>query len=171
MESKGELKEIDIKNRTYYYFDDRDIDIGFSNILLNEKSYKTYINILIYDISYKTYMGSKPLCIRFHEIDGFIKIYDRIRYLLLFGSKLHNAIYNRIRYLISEKSGITDSINHNFATIKIDSVNSLPAEKPLTFHNVVILFKSVVNKNKNNYYYNIFFKKGSCEDKSNTRYF
>ena len=82
MESKGELKEIDIKNRTYYYFDDRDIDIGFSNILLNEKSYKTYINILIYDISYKTYMGSKPLCIRFHEIDGFIKIYDRIRYLL-----------------------------------------------------------------------------------------
>ena len=137
MESKGELKEIDIKNRTYYYFDDRDIDIGFSNILLNEKSYKTYINILIYDISYKTYMGSKPLCIRFHEIDGFIKIYDRIRYLLLFGSKLHNAISNRIRYLISKKSDITDSINHNFARIKIDSVNSLPVEKPLTCYNTL----------------------------------
>ena len=43
MESKGELKEIDIKNRTCYYFDDRDIDTDFSNILLNEKSYKTYI--------------------------------------------------------------------------------------------------------------------------------
>ena len=137
MESKGELKEIDIKNRTCYYFDDRDIDIDFSNILLNEKSYKTYIYILIYDISYKTYMGSKPLCIRFHEIDEFIKIYDGIRYLLLFGSKLHNAISNRIRYLISKKSGITDSINHNFARIKIDSVNSLPVEKPLTCYNTL----------------------------------
>ena len=137
MESKGELKETDIKNLTCYYFDDRDIDTDFSNVLLNEKSYKTYIYILIYDISYKTYMGSKPLCIRFHEIDGFIKIYDGIRYLLLFGSKLHNAISNRIRYLISKKSGITDSINHNFARIKIDSVNSLPVEKPLTCYNTL----------------------------------
>ena len=41
MKSKDELKEIDIKNCTCYYFDDimRVIDIGFSDILLNEKSY------------------------------------------------------------------------------------------------------------------------------------
>ena len=31
-------------------------------------------------------MGAKPLGIRFDEIDGFIKIYDRIRYLVLFYS-------------------------------------------------------------------------------------
>ena len=43
MESKNELKEINIKNRTWYYFDyivrfsDRDID--FSDILLDEKLY------------------------------------------------------------------------------------------------------------------------------------
>ena len=48
-------------------------------------------------------MGSKPLHIRFDEIDGSIKIYDRIRYLVLFGSGLYDAIYNRIRYLISEQ--------------------------------------------------------------------
>ena len=35
MESKDELKEIDIKNRTCYYFDDivRIIDINFRDIL------------------------------------------------------------------------------------------------------------------------------------------
>ena len=34
---------------------DRDIDIDFSNILLNEKSYKeNNENLLVYDISYKT---------------------------------------------------------------------------------------------------------------------
>ena len=42
MESKDESKEIDIKNRTCYYFDDimRDLDIDFDNILLEEKLYK-----------------------------------------------------------------------------------------------------------------------------------
>ena len=49
-------------------------------------------------------MVSKPLRIRLNEIDGFINIYDGIRYLVLLGSGLNNTIYNRIRYLISEKS-------------------------------------------------------------------
>ena len=44
MESKDELKEIDIENRTYYYFDDimavRDIDS--SDILLDEKNTKIF---------------------------------------------------------------------------------------------------------------------------------
>ena len=40
MESKDELKEINIKNRTCYYFDDiaRVIDTDFSDILLTEES-------------------------------------------------------------------------------------------------------------------------------------
>ena len=37
--------------------------------------------------------------------------------------------------------------------------------------NVNILIKSVASKNKNNYYYNIFFKKGLYKIKSNTKYF
>ena len=34
-----------------------------------------------------------------------------------------------------------------------------------------MLIKSVVNKNKNGYYYNIFLEKGLYKDKSNTEYF
>ena len=34
--------------------------------------------------------------------------------------------------ILSEKSGITDVISHNFARIRIDSYNSLPIEKILT---------------------------------------
>ena len=37
----------------------------------------------------------------------------------------------------------------------------------MTFH-VIILIKSVVNKNKSNYYYNIFLEKGLYKDKSDT---
>ena len=119
----------------------RVIDIDFRDVLLNEKSYE---NILIYGISYKPFMGAKPLRIWFEKIDGFIKTSDRIRYLILFVLERYNAIHDKINYLMSEKSGITYSINHNFARIRIDSYNSLPIEKTLTFHNVIILIKSVM---------------------------
>ena len=52
-------------------------------------------------------------------------------------AKLYDAICNRIRYLISEKNGITDSINHDLSRIRIDSYNSLPIEKTLTFQNII----------------------------------
>ena len=47
MESKDEFKKIDIKNRTCYYFHDimTVIDIDFSDILLNKKSYKLIFNL------------------------------------------------------------------------------------------------------------------------------
>ena len=63
-------------------------------------------------------MIAKPLCMRFDEIDGFIRVYDGTRYLVLFGSEKYGSIYNRIRYLISVKSGITYIISHNYAKSK-----------------------------------------------------
>ena len=44
-------------------------------------------------------------------------------------------------------------------------------KKIFTFDNVIILIKSVVNENKNKYYYNIFLENGSYKDKSDTQYF
>ena len=107
-----------------------DKDVDFSDILLDEKLYKEkYENMLIYVISYKISTGTKTLRIRFDKIDGFIKIHDEIRYLVLFDCSWCDKICDRIKYIISEKSGFTDNINHNFARIRIDSYNSLPNEK------------------------------------------
>ena len=144
MESKDKLKEIDIKNRTRYYFDDamRYIDINSNNILLEKNSYKKHEVILIYDISYETFMFAKPLRIRFNKIDGFMKIYDGTRHLVLCEFERYNVLNDRIKYLINEKSCIINSINHNFTRIRIDSYNSLPKENFLTFHNVILLIKS-----------------------------
>ena len=131
MENKDEFQKINIKNRTCYYFDkimDVDDDINVDRILLDEKSFE---NNLVYNILYKKFMDPKPLHIRFNKVDGIIKIYDGVRYLELsnsyneffykFDSRKYNAIFDRITYLISEVSGITDCINHNFARIRIDS--------------------------------------------------
>ena len=89
------------------------------------------------------------MCIRFNQIDGFIRVYDGTGYLTLFGSKKYDAIYDGIRCLASLKSGITYIFSHYFAKNKVDSDDSLPIEKVLTLHNVVILIKSVLDKDKN----------------------
>ena len=81
----------------------------------------------------------------------------------MYGSEKYEAIYNRIRYLISLKSGITYIFSHYFAKIKVDSYNSLPIEKLLTWHNVIIHIKSVLNKDKNHYFYKIFLEKCSYQ--------
>ena len=88
---------------------------------------------MIYDISCKTSTGAKPLRIRYNKIDGFIKICNGIRYLVLFDCGWFDIICDRNKYLTSEKNGATDSINHNFARIRIHSCNSLPTEKNIDF--------------------------------------
>ena len=89
--------------------------------------------------------GVKPLCITLNQIDGFIKIYYRIRYLVLFDYGRFDKISDMSKYVISEK-GATDGINHNFGRIRIDSYNYLSIEE-------------ILNKNEY-YYYNIFLEKG-----------
>ena len=61
------------------------------------------------------------------------------------------------------KSGVTFIISHNYTKIKVDSYYSLPLKKILTFHDVILLIKSVFNKDKNNYYYNIFLENAFYE--------
>ena len=100
---------------------------------------------------------SKRLRIRFDKIDGFIRINDGNRYLTLFGSEKYGSIYNRTRYLVSLKSSIP---NISFLLL---SSKSLPKEKILTLDNVIILIKLVINKDKNQYYYNILLEKCSYQ--------
>ena len=109
-----------------------------------------------YDISCKTLIGSKPLRSRFDKIGGIIRIYYRSRYLTLFGTRKYDAIYDKIRYLISIKSGITYTISHHFAKVKVDSYDSLPIEKTFTLHNVIMLTTTI-------YYYKIFLEKYSYQ--------
>ena len=81
--------------------------------------------------------------------------------LLEFMTKLDIEYYlevkNMILYstgldLINVKSSIIYIISHNYAKIKVDSYDSLPLEKTMTFCNVIILIKPLWNKNKNSYY-------------------
>ena len=53
--------------------------------------------------------------ISFGKVVGFIRVYDRTIYLVLFGPEKYDTIYNTIRYLICQKRGVTYVISHNYA--------------------------------------------------------
>ena len=100
---------------------------------------------MIYDILYENLIGAKPLRIKFDKIDGFIRIYDDIKCLTLFGSEKYEVIYNRIRYLI----GVKIRIAYIFYTkIKVDFYDLVSIEKIFTLHNVIIHFKLIWMKIK-----------------------
>ena len=72
---RNKVKDIDIKNRTYYFFDDiinmKDFDLN--NIKINEKSCK---DILIYYIGYVTIKDSKY--IKINSANPLYLIFSRV---------------------------------------------------------------------------------------------
>ena len=59
-------------------------------------------------------IGAKPSNVRFNNIDGFVRIYDGNRYLILFWGEKKVFIYNKIRYLVEVKSGVAYVISQNY---------------------------------------------------------
>ena len=59
------------------------------NVLINKIFYE---NVLFYKISYENLIAAKTLRIRFNKTDGFVRIYDGTRDLVLFGSEKYDLI-------------------------------------------------------------------------------
>ena len=136
------------------------------NILIDKKFYE---NVLISNISGKTLIGTKPLCIRFNKVHEFIGVYDGTRYLRSLELGKCSEIFNRIRCFVRAKNGITYAFSRNYARIKVDSYDSLPLEKTLTFHNATIHIKSTLNKDRIHYNYKIFLEKDLYEIPKNNQ--
>ena len=81
------VKDINIKNRTYYFFNDINItDFDLDNIKIDEKSYK---NILIYYIGYVTIKKDlkiysvNPLYLIFGKVNGYFEEINGNKHLTL----------------------------------------------------------------------------------------
>ena len=60
----------------------------------------------------------------------------------MLGSEKYDAIYNRVRYLISLKKSTEYIFSDYLANIKVYSYDSLPIEKIMTLHSVIVHIKS-----------------------------
>ena len=61
--------------------------------------------------------------------------------------------------LQNQKNGTAYVISHNYAKIKVDSYDSLPLDKKLILHNIIINMMSVLDTEQNHNNYNIFLEK------------
>ena len=98
----GNIEEINIKNRTYYFFDDminiKDFD---PNLLKIDK--KSYKNIDIYYIGYITVNDSdyakinsmNPLYKIISDVDGYVKEKNGSRYLVFDSANENNEVLKR----------------------------------------------------------------------------
>ena len=98
---------------------------------------------MFYKKKKKSLIDSNPLRIIFDKKDGFIRLCDGTRFLVLLVIAKYDSIYDKIRYIISVKSGSTYVFSHNYASIKVNSYDSLPLEKTMTLCNVIMLVESV----------------------------
>ena len=84
--------------------------------------------------------------ITFNKIDGFIISLDgKIKHLVLFDYGLFDKICDKIEYLISKKVVLQIVLIIILERLELIYIIFYQLKKILTFHNVIILIKSVVN--------------------------
>ena len=166
----GSIKEINIKNRTYYFFNDMiNIKNFDSNLLkIDKKSYK-YIDI--YYIGYITikYFGDyesihsiNPLYFIVGEVDGCIEESNGNKYLIFASTDKNKEVLKKYRELWDEIKNLIETINEksveyrkNFVKIKFNSDDNLSLKKILKLHNLTIVVRSVFQED-NKYYPHVF---------------
>ena len=152
------VKKIDIKNRTYYFYNDIiDPERFKSNLLKIDK--KSYKEIGIYHNAYITItkIGDceniyivNPLYLRIAYANGYIEEINGNKYLI-FDSidenkgliKKYNDVFTGIMATIKEVSSEECDYQRDYAKIKFNSGDNLPLNKPLKFYNVTITIRSV----------------------------
>ena len=154
----GEIKQINIKNRTYYFYNDI-IDIKNSDEWLLRIDKKSYKNIGIYNIGYiaikkiddcKNIHSVNPLYLRIDHANGYFEE-KGVNKNLIFDStdenkellKKYNDVFNGIRDKIKEISSGECDYEKDYMKIKFNCGDNLPLNKPLKFHLMTITIRSV----------------------------
>ena len=154
----GEVKQINIKNRTYYFYNDIiDLENFDSSLLkLDKKSYK---DIGIYNIGYITIKkiddceniySVNPLYLLVNHASGYIEEKNGNKYLIFDSAdenkevlKKYNNVWNGIKKKIKGLSSCECDYEKDYMKIKFNSDDNLPLNKPLKFHLVTITIRSV----------------------------
>ena len=154
----GEIKQIDIKNRTYYFYNDI-IDLKDFDARLLKIDKKSYKNIGIYNIGYITIKkiddyeniySVNPLYLIIAHASGYIEEKGVNKYLVFDSTdenkellKKYNDVFNGIRDKIKEVCSDECNYEKDHMKIKFNSDDNLPLNKPLKFHNMTITIRSV----------------------------
>ena len=154
----GEIKQISIKNRTYYFYNDI-IHIKSFDARLLKIGKKSFKGIGIYNIGcmtikknddYKNFHNVNPLYLRIDHAKGYIKEKGVNKYLVFDSTdqnkellKKYNDISNGIRDKIKEISSDECDYEKDYMKSKFNSDDDLSLNKLLKFHLMTITIRSV----------------------------
>ena len=154
----GTVKQINIKNRTYYFYNDIiDLENFDSSLLkLDKKSCK---DIGIYNIGYitikkigdcKNIYSVNPLYLCITHARWYIEEINENKYLIFDPIdknkellKKYHYVFNGIMDKIKEVSNDQCDYEKDYMKTKFNSDDNLPLNKSLKFHNMTITIRSV----------------------------
>ena len=160
----GNIKQINIKNRTCYFHSDiiNIEEFNLSLLKIYKKSYKDndiyYIgNITIKKIGdYENIYSVNPLYLIIGKVDGHIERSSAEenngnKYLVFDSTdenkevlKKHSDVWDGIKNKIKAMNGgEKNDYEKDYMKIKFNSDDDLPLNKPLKFHNMTIIIRSV----------------------------
>ena len=162
----GSIKEINIKNRTYYFYNDIiDIKTFDSNMLKLDK--KLYKDLDIYNIGYVTIkrIGSgydvnsaNPLYLRIDNVSIYIEEIYKDKYLVFDVRdenkellKRYDDVFDGIMSKIRKLDDDWLEYSKDYMKIKFSSDDSLPLNKPLKFHNMTVTIRCVFSEDNKLY--------------------
>ena len=157
----GEVKQKNIKNRTYNFYNDI-IDLKKFDAMLLKIDKKSYKNIDIYYIGnitikkiddYENINSVNPLYLLIDHASGYFKGKNGIKYLVFDSTdenkevlKKNNDVWNGIRDKIKEISGSECDYEKYYMKINFNSNDNLPLNKPLKFHLMTIIIRCVFSE-------------------------
>ena len=157
----GVVKQINIKNQTYYFYNDI-IDIENVDARLLKVDKKSYKNIDIYYIGYITIKKNddceriysvNPLYLHIGHANGYIEEKNGNKYLIFYSAdenkellKKYNDVWNGIKNKIKEVSSSDCDYEKDCMKIKFNSDDSLPLNKQFKFHIMTIIIRCVFSE-------------------------
>ena len=165
----GSIKEINIKNRTYYFYNDiiHIKTFDSKNLKLDKKTYK---DLDIYNIGYVTIKKTgdcydtnsvNPLYLHIHNASEYIK--DWTHKYLIFDSrdenkellKRYDDVFNGLIDKIKKIDHDWLEYTKDYMKIQFNSDDNLPLNKPLKFYQMTVTIRCAISE-ENKLYPQVF---------------
>ena len=156
----GETKELNIKNRTYYFLDDMtDIKNFHSNLLKIDKN--PYEDVDIYYIGYipikkfsyyKSIHSVNTLYLTIHSPTGYFKEKYGQKYLIIDSTEKYEEVFPGIKSEIKTLNGGKELFHEKkYTKIGVSTDDDLPLNKQLKFPTLTIIIRCVFQKSNKLY--------------------
>ena len=161
----GNIKQINIKNRIYYFFNDminnKDFDLNFEltknrqKIIQNHWHLQHWIHYNKKTDDYENINSVNPLYLIVVKVDGYIKENNRNKYLVFISTDDNKKVlatftklFDEIKHLIETiEEGKKGEYEKDFMKIKFNSDDSFPLNKMLKINMLTVIVRFLFEEN------------------------